>query len=67
MANIGRTRYKPKPIKSKNYDALKRRIETLQAQRETLYDDLDLTDEQLSELERPINQEIDTLIDKLYL
>lgn len=67
MANIGRTRYKPAPVKSKNYDALNRRIETLQAQREALYDDLELTDEQLSELEKPINQEISTLIDKLYL
>ena len=67
MAQIGRTRYKPEPIKSKNYDALSRRIEELQAQRETLYEDLNLTDDQLFDLEKPINKEILSLIDKLYL
>lgn len=65
--NIGRTRYKPEPVRSPNYDELDRRIVMLQNKSNALYENDELSDEQLDRLVRPINEEIASLIEKLYL
>lgn len=41
-------------------------IKLLQEERETLYDNINLSDEELSILEKPIDEKINQLIDSMY-
>ena len=67
MANIGFTRYRAEPVKSRSYEQLDRRIILLQAQRAALYENDEIEDDELDALVAPINAEIAELIDLMYL
>ena len=66
MANIGFTRYRAEPVKSRSYELLARRVRLLQAERDLLYDDEVLSDEALAARVLPLDQEIRQLICEMW-
>lgn len=62
-----RCHYKPEPKRAKDYDTLDAQVKELQDERSRLYEDMDLSDEDLDAMTATITAEIEDLIGRMWM